>query len=87
LISCVREDRREVGERGARVPRRRLPSPALRALARVVPPLRTLTPLLDRDLQFSSAKAQRVAPRPAADTILDCAASLTGLTPVAVAPQ
>jgi nucleoside-diphosphate-sugar epimerase len=82
--------RSHLGERGARVPRRRLPSPALRALARVVPPLRTLTPLPDRDLHFSSAKAQRVlgfAPRPAADTILDCAASLTGLTPVEVAPQ
>ncbi|HEY3904052.1 MAG TPA: NAD-dependent epimerase/dehydratase family protein [Streptosporangiaceae bacterium] len=71
--------RSRLGERGAQIPSRRMPSPILRALAWFVPTLRTLTPLLDRELAFSSAKAQRLlgfAPRPAADTLSDCATSL-----------
>jgi nucleoside-diphosphate-sugar epimerase len=74
--------RSSLGERAARIPARRMPSPMLRGLAWFVPTLRTLTPLLDRELAFSSAKAQRVlgfTPRPAADTISDCAASLPDL--------
>jgi len=50
-----------------------------------VPPLRTLTPLLDRDLTFSSAKARRVlgfSPRPTATTVVDCAESLAVPTPI-----
>ena len=73
--------RSHLGERAARIPARRLPSPVLRLLAWFIPTLRTLTPLLDRDLAFSSAKAQRVlgfAPRPVKDTIIDAATSLLG---------
>jgi hypothetical protein len=71
--------RSRLGERAARIPKRRMPSPVLRVLAVFIPTLRPLTPLLDRDLAFSSAKAQRVlgfTPRPAADTMSDSAASL-----------
>jgi dihydroflavonol-4-reductase len=80
--------RSRLGERAAKVPTRRLPSFVLRSLAWFVPPLRPLTPLLGRELSFSSAKARRVlgfSPRPAATTVIDCANSLgaPGLAPVA----
>ncbi|GAA1895046.1 NAD-dependent epimerase/dehydratase family protein [Asanoa iriomotensis] len=68
-----------LGDRARKVPRRPVPDGLVRGLARVVPQLRALTPLLGRDLTFTSAKAQRVlgfTPRPAAETILDCARSL-----------
>jgi nucleoside-diphosphate-sugar epimerase len=71
--------RSSLGERAARIPKRRMPSPVLRGLAAFIPTLRSLTPLLDRELAFSSAKAQRVlgfTPRPAADTFIDSAWSL-----------
>jgi dihydroflavonol-4-reductase len=61
-----------------------VPDVVVRTLARFVPPLRTLTPLLGRQLTFSSAKAQRVlrfAPRPAATTVVDCANSLMSADP------
>jgi hypothetical protein len=48
-------------------------------MALVSPQMRSLLPLLGRTQPFSSAKARRVlgfAPRPAADTIADCGASL-----------
>jgi dihydroflavonol-4-reductase len=67
------------------VPTRGVPDAAVRALARFVPALRTLTPLLGRQLTFSSAKAQRVlgfSPRPAATTVVDCAGSLNSARPV-----
>ncbi|GAA5186953.1 aldehyde reductase [Rugosimonospora acidiphila] len=71
--------RSRLGDRAARVPTRGVPDVAVRALARFVPALRTLTPLLGRELAFSSAKARRVlgfSPRPAAETVVDCAESL-----------
>ena len=71
--------RTELGEQAAKVPTRRLPSWLVRAMARAVPPMRTLTPLLDRELTFSSAKAREVlgfAPRPGAETVVDCARDL-----------
>ncbi|MEV0718759.1 NAD-dependent epimerase/dehydratase family protein [Asanoa sp. NPDC050611] len=73
--------RTHLGGAARKVPTRPVPDGLVRALARVVPPLRTLTPLLGRDLTFTSAKAQRVlgfTPRPVAETILDCARSLPG---------
>ncbi len=72
--------RAHLGDDARKVPTRAVPDGLVRALARVVPPLRTLTPLLGRDLAFSSAKAQRMlgfTPRPATETVVDCARSLT----------
>jgi dihydroflavonol-4-reductase len=76
--------RSALGERAAKVPVRGVPDAVVRVLARVVPPLRTLTPLLGRQLTFSSAKAQRMlgfAPRPAATTVVDTATSLLSADP------
>jgi nucleoside-diphosphate-sugar epimerase len=75
--------RARLGERAAKVPTRGVPDVVVRALARVVPPLRTMTPLLGRQLVFSSAKAQSqlaFKPRLAADTIVDTADSLAHLS-------
>jgi nucleoside-diphosphate-sugar epimerase len=72
--------RSRLGDRAAKVPTRGVPDGVVRFLARFLPPLRTLTPLLGRQLTFSSAKAKRVlgfAPRSAEKTIVDCAESLT----------
>jgi nucleoside-diphosphate-sugar epimerase len=66
--------RSRLGERAAKVPTRGVPDFLVRLLARFVPPLRTLTPLLGRQLTFSSAKARRVlgfSPRPVEETIVD----------------
>jgi nucleoside-diphosphate-sugar epimerase len=73
--------RSALGERAAKVPTRGVPDWLVRALARFLPPLRTLTPLLGRHLTFTSAKAQRMlgfAPRPARTTVVDTANSLGG---------
>jgi nucleoside-diphosphate-sugar epimerase len=68
-----------LGPRASKVPSRGIPDVVVRTIARFVPALRTLVPLLGRQLTFSSAKAQRMlgfSPRPAAATIMDCAESL-----------
>ena len=73
--------RSRLGPRGAKVPTWGVPDFAVRALARFVPPLRTLTPPLGRQLVFSSTKAQHLlgfTPRPAATTVVDCAETLYG---------
>jgi nucleoside-diphosphate-sugar epimerase len=72
--------RAKLGRRAGKVPTRGVPDFVVRLLARFVPALRTLTPLLGRELIFSSAKARRVlgfSPRPAVTTIVDSAVSLT----------
>ncbi|SNT41913.1 Nucleoside-diphosphate-sugar epimerase [Asanoa hainanensis] len=72
--------RGHLGAYASKVPTRPVPDGVVRALARLVPALRPLTPLLGRDLTFSSAKAQKLlgfTPRPATETIVDCARSLT----------
>jgi hypothetical protein len=56
-----------------------MPSAVMRAAALLNPSLRGLLPTLGRGHAYSSAKAQRVlgwTPRPAADTLVDCAESL-----------
>ena len=61
------------------MPTRGVPDAVVRALARVIPALRPLTPLLGRDLTFSADRARTelgFAPRPVEATILDCAATL-----------
>lgn len=71
--------RARLGERARVVPTTPLPDWAARLLAKVSPQMRELLPLLGRTQTFSSGKAERVlgfTPRPPADTIADCGASL-----------
>lgn len=75
--------RARLGERAARVPTRDMPDMLLRAASWFVPPMRMLTPMIGRELRFSYDKAKRLldyTPRPAADTIADCAESLLRLS-------
>lgn len=74
--------RTQLGSRAARVPSATLTDDEFRAVASASPQLQTLLPLLGRDLQHSSAKAQRILgwhPRPASDTIVDSARCLIAL--------
>jgi len=71
--------RARLGERAAKVSVRRMPSAVMRLVALFNPALRGLTPNLGRGHAYTSAKARRVlgwTPRPAADTLVDCAQSL-----------
>lgn len=73
--------REKLGKRAAKVPTRNMPSLVVRFLALFMPQLRAVVPNLDRDLSFSSAKAQRAfswVPRPARVTVVECAESLLG---------
>ena len=71
--------RRELGDRARKVPTRRLPDFVLRFASLFDSSLRAVTPLLGRSRTSSSAKARRMlgwSPRPATQTVVDCAASL-----------
>lgn len=71
--------RARLGERAAKVPTRRLPNWLVRIGANFVPELKQLLPMLGRRHIYRSDKAQRVLgyrPRPARDTVVDCAQSL-----------
>jgi len=79
MIDIAKTLRDRLGKKGRKVPQRELPNLAARALALFVPQLRLLTSELGRRNEVTSEKARRVlgfAPRPAADTIVDCANSL-----------
>lgn len=69
------------GGKGSGVPGRAMPDWFIRLGARLSPALRDLRPMLGRRHSFSSAKARAMLgfePRPAEETIRDCADSLTG---------
>jgi dihydroflavonol-4-reductase len=71
--------RAELGDAAARTPTRKLPDTVMRLAALRDPALRSITPTLGRRHAFNSAKAQRVLgwrPRPARQTVVDCARSL-----------
>ncbi|MEI9994749.1 MAG: NAD-dependent epimerase/dehydratase family protein [Rhizomicrobium sp.] len=71
--------RAALAARGAKIPARRLPDFAVRVLALFVARLRMIRPLLGVKTDLSTAKARRMlgfAPRPATQTVLDCARSL-----------
>lgn len=71
--------REALGERGNRVPSRRLPSWVVPLLVPFMPVLKTLAPLVGRKFMLTTAKARRVlgwTSRPAAVTLADCAESL-----------
>jgi nucleoside-diphosphate-sugar epimerase len=79
MDEIARTLRTRLGERAARVPKRRMPDAAVRLLALFVPQLRMLTPDLGRRNSLSAEKARRTlgfAPRPTDETILDTAESL-----------
>lgn len=70
-----------LGDRGRRVPRLSMPDWALRLMARFVPPLRPLVPMLGRRLTARSDRAREVLgwdPRPARETVLDTARTALG---------
>jgi dihydroflavonol-4-reductase len=70
-----------LGARANKVPTRRLPNFAAKILSLFTPQLRAITPLLGVKGQVTNEKARRVlgfAPRPASETLIDCANSLLG---------
>ncbi|WP_033344065.1 SDR family oxidoreductase [Catenuloplanes japonicus] len=74
--------RERLGERAAKVPTREMPLLVARGMAKVNPEMRSLRALLGRDLDATSAKAERVLgwkPRPIEDTIVETAENLLAL--------
>jgi len=71
--------RAQLGEKGAKVPTRRLPDFVVRLLLPFMANLRSLAPLLGRRFPLNTDKSRKVlafVPRPAATTLIDCAESL-----------
>jgi dihydroflavonol-4-reductase len=71
--------RAQLGEKGAKVPTRRLPDLVVRLLLPFMANLRSLAPLLGRRFPLKTDKSRKVlafVPRPAATTLIDCAESL-----------
>jgi nucleoside-diphosphate-sugar epimerase len=71
--------REELGEAAARVPTRRVPNVLVRAMAIFDPSIRSIVGQLGRRTEVSSEKAKTLlgwSPRPAPETIIDCAQSL-----------
>jgi len=71
--------RSKMGARAGKIPKRMLPDFVVRLVAIFDRPMRFLTPSLGRKHANTSAKAQKILgwkPRPAAETIIDCAESL-----------
>ncbi|XVV15669.1 SDR family oxidoreductase [Actinoplanes sp. CA-131856] len=74
--------RARLGDRAAKVPTREMPLTVARGLAKVNPQMRALRLILGRDLDATSAKAERLLgwkPRPIEDTIVETAESLLAL--------
>jgi dihydroflavonol-4-reductase len=81
-IARILRDR--LGDRAAKVPTQEMPLWVARGLAKVNPEMGSLRLLLGRDLDATSAKAERVLgwkPRPIEDTIVETAESLLSLKP------
>jgi dihydroflavonol-4-reductase len=82
LFEIAQIMRTGLGPAGSRVPRHRLPSWLVRALALARPGLREIVPQLGNRKQISNAKARTVLgwqPRPLRDTILDTSHSLSDI--------
>jgi dihydroflavonol-4-reductase len=76
-IAAVLRDR--LGPDAAKVPTRTIPDAIVRLVALFDPEMRAITPGLGRKNRHTTAKAQQLLdwrPRPAADTVSDCARSL-----------
>ncbi len=79
MVDIAKTLRARLGKNGRKAPRRELSNFAARALALFVPQLRLLISELGRRNEVTSGKARKLlgfAPRPAVDTIVDCANSL-----------
>jgi hypothetical protein len=79
IADMARMLKSEFGERAAKVPTRIMPDPVVRLLSLFLKPLKAITPGLGRRHVFNADKARRMlefAPRPATQTIVDCARSL-----------
>jgi nucleoside-diphosphate-sugar epimerase len=71
--------RDRLGEDARKVPRRRIPDLAVRAMARFDPGIRSVAGDLDKKVTYSADKANHRlgwSPRPIEDTIVECARSL-----------
>lgn len=76
--------RSALGNRAPKIPRRVLPDGLVRVASWFLPPLRQLVPMLGRSPRYASEKAVRTlgySPRPAAETLVDCAESLLAREP------
>ena len=79
MSEMAQDLRAGLGEAARKVPRRRLPDFLVRGLALFDPSLRAITMSLGRRNRHSTDKAKRLLdwqPRPAAETVVDCARSL-----------
>jgi dihydroflavonol-4-reductase len=79
-VAAILRDR--LGERAAKVPTREMPLMVARGLARVNPQMRNLRAILGRNLDATSAKAERLLgwkARPIEDTVAETAESLLAL--------
>jgi len=82
IAEIADEVRRAAPEQAGRVPRRRMPSPLVRLIARFDASLGPAVPLLDQPVLISSDAAERTIdwrPRPAAETIADTVRALIDL--------
>ena len=76
-VADILRDR--LGEEARKVPRRRIPDPVVRAMARFDPGIRSVAGDLGKKVTYSAEKARETlgwAPRPIEDTIVECAQSL-----------
>jgi dihydroflavonol-4-reductase len=72
--------RESLGEEASKVPRRNVPNLMVRGMALFDPSVRTVVGQLGKKSELSHEKAERAlgwSPRPAAETIVECARSLT----------
>ncbi|MCX5555062.1 NAD-dependent epimerase/dehydratase family protein [Streptomyces sp. NBC_00038] len=79
MAEIAQELRAALGDAAGKVPTRKLPDFAMRLLARFDPGVRAVVPYLGRRHLHSADKARRMLawqPRPAAETVTDCARSL-----------
>ncbi|WP_405926902.1 NAD-dependent epimerase/dehydratase family protein [Streptomyces sp. NBC_00035] len=79
MAEIAQELRAALGDAAGKVPTRKLPGFAMRLLARFDPGVRAVVPYLGRRHLHSADKARRMLawqPRPAAETVTDCARSL-----------
>ena len=81
-VAAVLRDR--LGESAAKVPKRTLPNPLVRAMGLFDPGVRSIVGDLSKKVELSSEKARSRlgwSPRPVEDTIADCAKSLVARAP------
>ncbi|MFC9843556.1 hypothetical protein ACFWFF_16940 [Streptomyces sp. NPDC060223] len=76
MADIAQELRAALGDAAAKVPTRKLPDVAVRLPARFDPGVRAVAPYLGRRHPHTADKARRTLawqPRPAAETVTDCA--------------